>query len=146
MHTFKIGIVAAVVVALARPSAGDEQTPAPLRLGDVLAQARSQNPAIAAARERAKAAGFAPVQASAYDDPTVSYEAWNTPESFDLDHADNNIFKLSQRVPFPGKRSLAGKIAERDADVAGRRRTRSSSMSSPRSSAPTTRSGKRTRI
>ena len=121
MHTFKIGIVAAFAVALARPSAGDDQAPATLGLADVLAQARSQNPAIAAARERAKAASFAPVQASAYDDPTIGYEAWNAPEPFDLDHADNNILKLSQRVPFPGKRSLAGKIAARDADVAGRR-------------------------
>jgi cobalt-zinc-cadmium efflux system outer membrane protein len=120
VHTFRIGIVAAIVVALARPSASGEQA-GTLRLADVLAQARSQNPAIAAARERAKAASFAPVQASAYDDPTIGYEAWNAPEPFDLDHADNNILKLSQRVPFPGKRSLAGKIAERDADVAGRR-------------------------
>jgi outer membrane protein, heavy metal efflux system len=121
VRTFKIGIVAAIVVAVARPSTGDEQAPAPLRLADVLAQARDQNPAIAAARERAKATGFGPVQASAYDDPTIGYEAWNAPESFNLGRADNNIVKLSQRVPFPGKRSLAGKVAERDADVAGRR-------------------------
>jgi outer membrane protein, heavy metal efflux system len=121
VRTFKIGIIAAIIVALARPSAGDEQAPATLRLADVLAQARSQNPMIAAARERAKAASFAPVQASAYDDPMIGYEAWNAPESFNLGHANNNIVKLSQRIPFPGKRSLAGKIAERDADVAGRR-------------------------
>jgi outer membrane protein, heavy metal efflux system len=121
VHTFKIGIVAAIVVALARQSTGGEQAPAELRLADVLAQAREQNPAIAAARERAKAASFAPVQASAYDDPTVGYEAWNAPDSFNLGHADNNIVKLSQRIPFPGKRSLAGKVAERAADVAGRR-------------------------
>ena len=49
-----------------------------------------------------------------------SYEAWNAPESLQLDRADNNILKLSQKVPFPGKRTLAGTIAEGDAEMAHR--------------------------
>src|SRR5438552_2498450 len=59
-----------------------------------------------------------PAHVSAYDDPMISYEAWNAPESFRVDHADNNIFRLSQKIPFPGKRSLAGTMAERDAAIA----------------------------
>ena len=86
-----------------------------LRLSDVLERARSQNPELRAARERAKAAGAMPAQARALDDPTFSYEAWNAPDSFRIDQADNNIFRISQKLPFPGKRALAGAVAEHDA-------------------------------
>jgi outer membrane protein TolC len=95
-----------------------EPEPPSLRLTDVIEEARAQNPDITAARARAQAAAYLPRQVSAYDDPVFSYEAWNAPESFDVARADNNILKLSQKVPFPGKRTLAGTAAERDADVA----------------------------
>lgn len=121
MRISELGIVGTIVLALARSSAGAEPSLPALRLADVLAEASERNPAIAAARERAKAASFMPAQASAYDDPMLSWESWNAPELFDVGRADNNIVKLSQRVPFPGKRSLAGRIAERDAEVADRR-------------------------
>src|SRR6185369_5796206 len=65
------------------------------------------------ARSDAAAAG-AP-RAGALDDPTFSYEAWNAP-SARLDRADNNIFKLAQKLPFPGKLTFARRVAERDAD------------------------------
>ena len=100
------------------PARGDE--PPPIRLTDVIEEARLQNPDITAARARAQAAAYVPRQVSAYDDPVFSYEAWNAPESFNIARADNNILKLSQKVPFPGKRTLAGTAAERDADVARR--------------------------
>jgi outer membrane protein TolC len=92
--------------------------PAPLRLDDVIAEAQAANPSIRAARERARAAAAMPARVSAWDDPTVSWESWNFPDSFRLDHADNNIIRLSQKIPFPGKRGLAGAVAERAADVA----------------------------
>jgi outer membrane protein TolC len=106
-----------LALVLARPVEGAEK-PAPLRLDDVVAEAQAANPAILSARERARAAAAMPARVSAWDDPTVSYESWNFPDSFRLDHADNNIFRLSQKIPFPGKRGLAGAVAERDADVA----------------------------
>jgi outer membrane protein TolC len=59
-----------------------------------------------------------PAQATAYDDPVVSWESWNAPESFDVTRADNNIFRVSQAIPFPGKRRLAGERAAHGADVA----------------------------
>jgi outer membrane protein TolC len=105
-----------IVLILARLAEGGETSP--LRLDDVVAEAQAANPTILAARERARAAAAMPARVSAWDDPTVSYESWNFPDSFRLDHADNNIFRLSQRIPFPGKRGLAGAVAERDADVA----------------------------
>lgn len=92
----------------------------PLRLTDVVAEARQQNPEVRAARERARAAAAVPPQVSALDDPTFSWESWNAPEAFRIDRADNNIFRLSQKVPFPGKRRLAGAVAQRDADMTQR--------------------------
>ena len=103
------------VLLLAPPARAAE---APLRLADVLAEARERNPEIHAARARADAAAAVPTRARALDDPTFSYELWNAPDSFRPDRADNNILRLSQKLPFPGKRGLAGDIAARDADAA----------------------------
>jgi outer membrane protein TolC len=93
-----------------------------LGLPAVLEQARRDNPELRAARERASAAAALPARVTAYDDPTFSYEAWNTPDPnpFRVDRADNNILRLSQKIPFPGKRTLAGRAAEHDADVSRR--------------------------
>ncbi|HLY37940.1 MAG TPA: TolC family protein, partial [Candidatus Binatia bacterium] len=89
-----------------------------LRLADALEQARERNPEIRAARERATAAAAIPSRVRALDDPTFSYEVWNAPNPVRVDRADNNIVRLSQKVPFPGKRALAGDVASREADVA----------------------------
>jgi len=109
-------MAAAVACTVVIPAAA--QTSERLVLSEVIAEVRRDNPDIKAARDRVTAAKARPAQVSAYDDPMVSYEAWNAPEPFRLDHADNNIFRLSQRIPFPGKRSLAGTMAERDAEMA----------------------------
>jgi outer membrane protein TolC len=119
MRAFNLGIAIALLLAPARPCRSEDRPAQVLRLADVLEQVRERNPALAAARARADGARFAPVRVSAYDDPTLSWEAWNAPESFRIDQADNNIFKLSQKLPFPGKRTLAGRIAEREAEIAG---------------------------
>jgi len=98
---------------LAAPSLGAAE---PLTLGRVLDVVRARNPSIAGAQARADAAAAVPARVRAYDDPVVSWEAWNFPESFHVDEADNNILRLSQRIPFPGKRTLAGEMAAREAD------------------------------
>jgi outer membrane protein, heavy metal efflux system len=81
-----------------------------------LAYARHHYPAIGAARNRVLAARKVPAQASAYDDPMVTWEAWNAPGNFRIDEADNNIFRLSQKIPFPGKLRLKGEMASKDAE------------------------------
>jgi outer membrane protein TolC len=108
--------MALAAVVLLCPVAARAQTQEALRLADLIASARSDNPELRAARELAKAAAAAPRRERAYDDPVFSYESWNTPNSFALDQADNNIFRLSQKVPFPGKRTLAGRVAEHEAE------------------------------
>ncbi len=112
----RAGIVAAGILTAAGASAQVER----VRLADLIAEARQHNPDLGAAEARARAADAVPERVVALDDPVLSYEAWNTPESFRLDRADNNIFRLSQKVPFPGKRALAGEIATRDAEMAGK--------------------------
>ena len=109
-----LGCMLPIVFAVA-PSAILAATPSPLRLSEVVAAARERNPQITMARARARAAAAMPAQASAYDDPVLSWESWNIPESVDVTRADNNIFRLSQKIPFPGKRTLAGEIARHDA-------------------------------
>ena len=94
------------------------EAPERLSLAAVLAEAHARNPELHSARGRAKAMAAVPRQVSAYDDPTLSWEAWNAPESLRIDRADNNIFRLSQKIPFPGKRRLAGEIASHEADQA----------------------------
>ena len=116
MRAMKLGLLAILPMvgqaALARGEVSE-----PLRLADVLAEARERNPEMHAARERARAAAAIPRQVSALDDPTFAWESWNVPNSLRVNRADNNIFRLVQKVPFPGKRSLAGEVAERDATM-----------------------------
>lgn len=87
-----------------------------LKLEAVLAYAREHTPALKAAQSRLLAAQQVPAQTSAYDDPLLMWENWNAPESLRLDKADNNIFRLSQKIPFPGKLRLKGEIAAKEAE------------------------------
>ncbi|MBI3302169.1 MAG: TolC family protein, partial [Deltaproteobacteria bacterium] len=89
-----------------------------LKLETVLAYAHEHNPSIQAARNRLLAAQEMPAQVSALDDPMFTYEGFNIPENLDLTRTDNNILKLSQKLPFPGKRRLRGEIATHEAAIA----------------------------
>ena len=115
-----IPLIAAAIATLARPLARAGELPAtgPLPLADVVTYARAHNPELEAARWREAAARAVPAQAAAWDDPTLAAESWNTPRAVPYDGADNNILKLSQRLPFPGKLGLKGRMAARDADLA----------------------------
>src|SRR5437016_10466710 len=115
-----IPFIATAIAALVCPLARAEELPAsgPLPLGDVVAYARAHNPELEAARQRQAAARAVPAQAAAWDDPTLAAESWNSPRAVPYDAAENNILKLSQRLPFPGKLGLKGRMAERDADMA----------------------------
>jgi outer membrane protein, heavy metal efflux system len=86
-----------------------------LPLDVVLVYAQEHNPTIRAARSRLVAAQERPTQVSALEDPMFTYEGFNIPENFDLSRTDNNILKLSQKLPFPGKRRLRSEIAQHEA-------------------------------
>src|SRR4030095_3951580 len=86
-----------IACSLAVPSLGAAE---PLTLARALCVVRTRTPSTAVAHARADAAAAVPARVRAYDDPVVSWEAWNFPESFRVDEADNNILQLSQRIPF----------------------------------------------
>src|SRR5213593_1988766 len=87
-----------------------------LSLAELIHYAQEHNPAIQTAKERLRAARQVPVQVSAYEDPMVMWDNWNAPENLRIDKADNNIFRLSQKIPFPGKLRLKGEIAAKEAE------------------------------
>lgn len=87
-----------------------------LPLDVVLAYARAHRPLIRAAQSRLAAARKTPEQASAYEDPMVMWDNWNTPENLRINQAGNNIFRLSQKLPFPGKLRVKGEIAVKEAE------------------------------
>ena len=114
-------LVAGLVLTLPGQGWAEEEEAAlseeALKLETVLSYAQAHNPSIQAARERLLAAQERPAQVSALDDPMVTYEGFNIPENFDLTRTDNSILKLSQKLPFPGKRRLRGEIATHEATI-----------------------------
>ena len=103
-----------------------------LRLAELVTEVRERNPEVQAARDRTRAMAAVPDQVSALDDPTLSYEAWNIPDSLRIDKADNNIFRRRRSSLFPA--SAGSRATSLCTRRSGRRtrRARSSSTSSPR--------------
>ena len=97
--------------------AQDQLAPKPLELSGLLTEALAQNPEVQAARQQWEAASQRITQARSLDDPTLSVQWWNTPESFNLGQAQNTIIGLSQKFPFPGKLALKEKVASRSAEI-----------------------------
>ena len=80
-------------------------------------EALRANPEIAAAEHAWKAAEEVPRQASSLEDPRVSYEAYNIRNSFAFDQAPENIYSVTQAVPFPTKLLLRGRSARKAAEA-----------------------------
>ena len=113
-------IVAVLAFTIGVPSSvyGEEPVPPePLKLPGVIREALAANPEIVAARQQWAAASQRIAQARSLDDPTLSVQWWNTPESFNLGQAKNTIIGLSQKFPFPGKLALKEEVASRSADI-----------------------------
>jgi len=113
-----LATVLGLTVGVYSSASGEELVPRqPLILSGVIREALDGNPEIQAARQRWAAAAQRIPQARALDDPTVSVQWWNTPESFNLGQAANTIISLSQKFPFPGKLTLKEEVASRSADI-----------------------------
>ena len=97
-------IAAMLAVALAAP--------APLRLADLLREAREKNPDLKSAIARLRAAQNAISPAGALDDPTLMIQLWNGPVDFS---AVPIMVQLSQSFPLGGKRGARTDIARADA-------------------------------
>lgn len=115
-----ITIALIILVGLGTPGALLAQTGGSqsLNLDSLVTEALNSNPQIRAARQRSVAAGQRSPQASALPDPMVTYTRWlSSPETRVGPQQD--IFMLSQPVPFPGKLGLMGDMADADGAAAG---------------------------
>jgi outer membrane protein TolC len=90
-----------------------------LNLHDLIEEALQNNPEIRAAEARADAAKYKIPQAKSLPDPMVMVgyqnEGWNKYTYGEMLGAQW-MFSASQMFPFPGKRSLKEKMAEKDAE------------------------------
>lgn len=80
----------------------------PLNLDNVIGFALDNNPSLKAANSRWEASRQRPVQARSPEDPMLLAQYMNNPDMY------KTGLMLSQKIPWFGKLSLAGKIAESD--------------------------------
>src|SRR5207253_2018094 len=90
--------------------------PAPLRLADLLREAKEKNPDLKSATARAQAAKSSISPAGALDDPMLMVQLWNTPVDFSTVPV---MVQLSQNIPLGGKRGARTDAARADAAMAG---------------------------
>jgi outer membrane protein TolC len=94
----------------------------PQALQDLLSEALNNNPEILAAQKRYEAARQRPAQVSSLPDPIISpgYTGSGRPlpgAGLGLYPTSNIGVMISQEIPFPGKRRLAGDVALREAEA-----------------------------
>jgi outer membrane protein TolC len=114
--------VTVVVVTLFSSGLSTAQDPDPalrktLALPELIQEVLARNPEMMAARKQWEAATNRITQARSLDDPTLSVQLWNLPQTFNVTQAQNSIFGLSQSFPFPGKLALKGEVASRSAEM-----------------------------
>jgi outer membrane protein TolC len=100
-----------------RAAADERIQPATLGLSGLIQEVLARNPERQAARQQWEAASKRVPQARSLEDPTLSVQWWNAPESFNLGRAENTIIGLSQKFPFPGKLTLKEEVANRSAHI-----------------------------
>lgn len=103
--------------ALSRAQDPDSVLRNRLVLPELVQEALARNPEIGAARKQWDAAANRITQVRSLDDPTLSVQWWNAPESFNLARSENTLIGLSQKFPFPGKLALKEQVASRSADM-----------------------------
>ncbi|HEY6912653.1 MAG TPA: TolC family protein [Myxococcales bacterium] len=86
--------------------------PPPLRLADLLREAREKNPELKAAQARAGAAQSSIEPAGALDDPMLMVQLWNSPVDFSTVPL---MVQITQQIPLGGKRSARRDAARADA-------------------------------
>lgn len=96
--------------------------PQPTDLGGLLAEALQSNPEIQAAQKRYEASRQRPTQASSLPDPMFSpgYNSNGRPwpgAGLGKEPLSQIGFMVSQEVPFPGKRKLAGDMAVKESEA-----------------------------
>ncbi len=101
-----------------RADADERVQPPMMSLPGLIQESLARNPEILAARKQWEAVGHRIRQTQSLDDPTLSVQLWNFPQTFNPTQTQNTIFGLSQNLPFPGKLALKGEVASRSAEMA----------------------------
>ncbi len=91
------------------------ETDAPLDRAKLIGAVLARNPSVAAAREGLRGALAEVEQARGLDDPKIGYEV--APLSIAGDAPVGQAISVRQKLPFPGKRRLAGEVALARAEV-----------------------------
>jgi len=102
---------------LSRAQDTESVPPKTLVLPELIQEVLVRNPELLAARKQWESARTRITQARSLDDPTLSVQLWNLPQTFNVTQAQNSIFGLSQSFPFPGKLGLKGDVASRSAEM-----------------------------
>lgn len=90
-----------------------------LRLSDLIEEALKKNPELYAFQERWKAAKARVWRAMSWDDTMVGADFEGIPRGrIDADRNTDIEWMVSQKIPFPGKRFLAGRVAAKEARMA----------------------------
>src|SRR5438552_17394049 len=89
--------------------------PPPLRLADLLREAREKNPDLKAATARVRAAQSTISPAGALDDPMLMVQLWNAPVDFSTVPV---MVQLSQNIPLGGRRGARTEMARADGAMA----------------------------
>ena len=90
-----------------------------LNLPQLIEEAIQNNPEILAARQKGEVFKQRVPQAAALEDPMVGLGVVNVPTNFSFRDEDMTMkeFSVSQKIPFPGKRSLMKGIAVKEAEA-----------------------------
>ncbi len=86
------------------------------KLDSLIAEALLSNPQIKSAEKRWQAASNKAMQVSALPDPVLGYTRFGESVETRLGPQEN-VFSISQKIPFPGKLGLKGKAVKQDAFV-----------------------------
>jgi outer membrane protein, heavy metal efflux system len=127
-----VGMISAVLFAEDRPAGSKltaqivtEQTTgradhSPLKLDEAVGVALANNPAIRSASHMVSAERAKVPQARALPDPTFGVGWMGNPRPFSVQTGDASSYRsvsAMQMLPFPGKRSLRGQMAGKDAEA-----------------------------
>jgi len=89
-----------------------------LTLEEAVAQARTNHPALAAARQRIEAAGGRAEQARLWPNPELELFSEDFPPNRGGIASAQNLIGISQTVPFPGKKGLDAEIGRKEISAA----------------------------
>jgi len=109
-----------VTLQIIRQAAMRDSSPSVLNLNEVIAIALAKNPAVQSAAHVVSAERAKVPQAKAFPDPTAGVGWMGNIRPFSVQTGDPSSYRsvsAMQMLPFPGKRSLRGQIAAREADA-----------------------------